>query len=123
MLVYHRAVNLPYDTHYLFTLQEGVGDTVSSFAYCGNRQLKWNSTVGEEYGEMWMAGDIISCTIDCDQGSVAFYRFSYFPLIAQCTMIVFKWKSIKKNSIKFINQTFESSSSYAPIFCLSLYKN
>lgn len=49
------------------------GDTVTSFAYDGNRVRKWNVTT-HKYGEAWLSGDIIGCGLDLDEGTVSFYR-------------------------------------------------
>ncbi|KAH9496305.1 hypothetical protein Btru_010563 [Bulinus truncatus] len=56
-----------------FSQEEGVGDTRDSYAYDGNRLRKWNITT-KRYGEPWMSGDVISCAIDCDAGTITFYR-------------------------------------------------
>ncbi|KAJ8302029.1 hypothetical protein KUTeg_021016, partial [Tegillarca granosa] len=48
-----------------FSVEEGVGDTPDSYAYDGSRLRKWNS---------WLTGDVISCALDCDNGTVTFYR-------------------------------------------------
>eukprot|EP01117_Protostelium_nocturnum_P008236 TRINITY_DN2939_c0_g2_i1.p1 TRINITY_DN2939_c0_g2~~TRINITY_DN2939_c0_g2_i1.p1 ORF type:complete len:1088 (-),score=416.38 TRINITY_DN2939_c0_g2_i1:26-3289(-) len=56
-----------------FTNEEGVGDSVDSFAYDGKRIKKWNAK-SSNYGEAWMAGDIIASCIDLDAGSISFYR-------------------------------------------------
>ena len=56
-----------------FFHEEGVGDTVDSYAFDGNRVRKWNKTT-QRYGEAWSTGDIISCAIDCDEGTITFYR-------------------------------------------------
>ena len=50
-----------------------VGDTVNSYAYDGNRVRKWNVST-QKYGETWLSGDIIGCTIDLDSGVIEFYR-------------------------------------------------
>ncbi|KAK3743920.1 hypothetical protein RRG08_054806 [Elysia crispata] len=60
-----------------FTQEEGVGDTRDSYAYDGNRLRKWNITT-KKYGEPWMSGDVISCAIDCDEGTISFYRNGVF---------------------------------------------
>ncbi|NWR79291.1 RN123 ligase, partial [Centropus unirufus] len=52
-------------------VQEGVGDTPDSYAYDGNRVRKWNVTT-TNYGKSWAAGDIVSCLIDLDEGTIAF---------------------------------------------------
>lgn len=49
------------------------GDTQDSYAYDGNRQRKWNEAT-YKYGAMWQCGDIISCTIDLDEGVVEYFR-------------------------------------------------
>ncbi|XP_067001612.2 E3 ubiquitin-protein ligase RNF123 isoform X2 [Anabrus simplex] len=56
-----------------FSQEIGVGDTVNSFAYDGNRIRKWNVST-YKYGESWLSGDIIGCTIDLDRGVMEFYR-------------------------------------------------
>jgi len=50
-----------------------LGDTPGSYAYDGNRVTKWNVTM-QKYGEPWLTGDIIGCTIDMDNGMIDFYR-------------------------------------------------
>ncbi|KAF3690374.1 E3 ubiquitin-protein ligase RNF123 [Channa argus] len=52
-------------------LGEGVGDTPDSYAYDGNRVRKWNVTT-TNYGKSWAAGDIVSCLIDLDEGTITF---------------------------------------------------
>uniref|UniRef100_A0A670HXP9 B30.2/SPRY domain-containing protein n=1 Tax=Podarcis muralis TaxID=64176 RepID=A0A670HXP9_PODMU len=47
------------------------GDTPDSYAYDGNRVRKWNVTT-TNYGKSWAAGDIVSCLIDLDEGSISF---------------------------------------------------
>ncbi|XP_074646477.1 E3 ubiquitin-protein ligase RNF123-like isoform X2 [Tubulanus polymorphus] len=56
-----------------FSQDEGVGDTPDSYAYDGNRLRKWNVKT-QKYGEAWLTGDVISCAIDCDKGTITFYR-------------------------------------------------
>ncbi|KAJ9584194.1 hypothetical protein L9F63_021458, partial [Diploptera punctata] len=56
-----------------FSQETGVGDTVHSYAYDGNRVRKWNVAT-HQYGESWLSGDIIGCTIDLDRGVIEFYR-------------------------------------------------
>eukprot|EP00111_Clytia_hemisphaerica_P002840 TCONS_00008011-protein len=56
-----------------FTNEEGVGDTADSYAYDGHRVRKWNMATGK-YGEEWMAGDIIGCLIDMDEGTISYSR-------------------------------------------------
>nr|XP_023667118.1 E3 ubiquitin-protein ligase RNF123 [Paramormyrops kingsleyae] len=55
-----------------FNQEEGVGDTPDSYAYDGNRVRKWNVTT-TNYGKSWAAGDIVSCLIDLDDGTITFY--------------------------------------------------
>uniref|UniRef100_A0A3Q1G7U7 Ring finger protein 123 n=1 Tax=Acanthochromis polyacanthus TaxID=80966 RepID=A0A3Q1G7U7_9TELE len=47
------------------------GDTPDSYAYDGNRVRKWNVTT-TNYGKSWAAGDIVSCLIDLDEGTITF---------------------------------------------------
>lgn len=54
-----------------FNQEEGVGDTHHSYAYDGNRVRKWNVTT-TNYGKAWAAGDIVSCLIDLDDGTLSF---------------------------------------------------
>lgn len=56
-----------------FSQEEGVGDTRDSYAYDGRRQRKWNATT-QKYGQCWLVGDVITCAIDCDNGTLTFYR-------------------------------------------------
>ncbi|CAF4426642.1 unnamed protein product [Rotaria magnacalcarata] len=56
-----------------FSQEIGVGDTWTSFSYDGGRVRKWN-VQNSKYGDPWLAGDIISCLIDCDEGSISFKR-------------------------------------------------
>ncbi|CAK9813379.1 E3 ubiquitin-protein ligase RNF123 [Anthophora plagiata] len=81
-----------------FNQESGVGDTINSYAYDGNRVRKWNVAT-HKYGEPWLAGDIIGCALDMDNGTVDFYRngrnlgrayenismgpgFAYFPAVS-----------------------------------------
>ncbi|XP_031829179.2 E3 ubiquitin-protein ligase RNF123 isoform X1 [Nomia melanderi] len=81
-----------------FNQTSGVGDTINSYAYDGNRLRKWNVTT-HKYGESWLTGDIIGCALDMDNGTVDFYRngknlgrafeniamgagFAYFPTVS-----------------------------------------
>ncbi|XP_041349539.1 E3 ubiquitin-protein ligase RNF123-like [Gigantopelta aegis] len=59
--------------HCKFSQEEGVGDTPDSYAYDGSRLRKWNVKT-QKYGEPWLTGDVISCAIDCDNGTITFYR-------------------------------------------------
>ncbi|KAF7657682.1 hypothetical protein LDENG_00023520 [Lucifuga dentata] len=54
-----------------FNQEEGVGDTPDSYAYDGNRVRKWNVTT-TNYGKSWAAGDIVSCLINLDEGTITF---------------------------------------------------
>ncbi|XP_070396204.1 E3 ubiquitin-protein ligase RNF123-like [Dermacentor albipictus] len=56
-----------------FSQEKGVGDTIDSYAFDGNRVRKWNVAT-YTYGEAWVAGDVIGCCIDLDKGTVHFYR-------------------------------------------------
>lgn len=56
-----------------FSREKGVGDTTDSYAFDGNRVRKWNVAT-YKYGEAWVAGDVIGCCIDLDNGTVHFYR-------------------------------------------------
>ncbi|XP_058802185.1 E3 ubiquitin-protein ligase RNF123-like isoform X2 [Phymastichus coffea] len=56
-----------------FNQESGVGDIINSYAYDGNRVRKWNVST-HKYGESWLTGDIIGCTIDMDEGTLCFYR-------------------------------------------------
>ncbi|CAN8025302.1 unnamed protein product [Ixodes persulcatus] len=56
-----------------FSQEKGVGDTQDSYAYDGNRVRKWNVST-YKYGEPWLAGDVIGCCLDLDEGTVHFYR-------------------------------------------------
>jgi len=64
-----------------FTNEEGVGDTADSYAYDGHRVRKWNVSTGK-YGEEWMAGDIIGCLIDMDEGTIAYTRNGHMMGVA-----------------------------------------
>ena len=57
----------------IFTSEDGVGDSRDSYAFDGKRVRKWNVS-SQHYGERWTAGDVISCTIDLDEGNVGFWR-------------------------------------------------
>ncbi|XP_011504327.1 PREDICTED: E3 ubiquitin-protein ligase RNF123 [Ceratosolen solmsi marchali] len=56
-----------------FSKEFGVGDVVNSYAFDGNRMRKWNVST-HKYGESWLSGDIIGCTIDMEEGTMCFYR-------------------------------------------------
>ncbi|XP_058956271.2 E3 ubiquitin-protein ligase RNF123 [Pocillopora verrucosa] len=64
-----------------FTNEEGVGDTNDSFAYDGHRVRKWNVSTAK-YGEEWMAGDVVGCFIDLDQGVISYSRNGHFLGVA-----------------------------------------
>ncbi|OQS06935.1 hypothetical protein THRCLA_01051 [Thraustotheca clavata] len=51
---------------------DGVGDHAASWAYDGNRQLKWNNGISATYGKTWSAGDIVGCFLDADARVVQF---------------------------------------------------
>lgn len=53
--------------------KEGVGDSVDSFSYDGRRVKKWNVSC-HNYGQRWAPGDVITCCIDLEAGTVSFYR-------------------------------------------------
>ena len=50
-----------------FTRENGVGDAPDSFAFDGHRVRKWNVS-SQPYGKAWVAGDVITCTIDLTPG-------------------------------------------------------
>jgi hypothetical protein len=50
---------------------EGVGDDAESWAYDGLRQRKWHRGWGA-YGDRWKEGDIVSCYLDLDEGTMTF---------------------------------------------------
>ncbi|XP_054715787.1 LOW QUALITY PROTEIN: E3 ubiquitin-protein ligase RNF123-like [Uloborus diversus] len=56
-----------------FSQEKGVGDTTHSYAYDGHRVRKWNVST-YKYGESWLTGDVIGCSIDLDKGVIGFYR-------------------------------------------------
>ncbi|XP_015186457.1 PREDICTED: E3 ubiquitin-protein ligase RNF123-like isoform X2 [Polistes dominula] len=56
-----------------YSLTVGVGDTPNSYSYDGNRIKKWNVNP-IRYGEKWVPGDIIGCTLDMNEGIMSFYR-------------------------------------------------
>ncbi|CAF1232898.1 unnamed protein product [Didymodactylos carnosus] len=56
-----------------FSQEIGVGDTWTSYSYDGQRVRKWN-VQNSKYGDPWLAGDVISCLIDCDEGTISFKR-------------------------------------------------
>lgn len=56
-----------------FTDHKGVGDADDSYAFDGRRVKKWNKEA-EQYGQPWVAGDIIGCCIDLDSNEISFYR-------------------------------------------------
>ncbi|OLY79199.1 E3 ubiquitin-protein ligase [Smittium mucronatum] len=54
---------------------KGVGDDFDSVSYDGYRQRRWYGTSAKNsYGEKWETGDIISSSINLDEGTVEFYR-------------------------------------------------
>lgn len=56
-----------------FNADTGVGDDETSYAYDGNRRLKWHIDK-EMYGEIWGAGDVIGTLIDFERQEITFYR-------------------------------------------------
>lgn len=56
-----------------FSQETGVGDTVDSYAYDGNRVRKWNNYT-QKYGQPWLSGDVIGCCGDFDKGTLEFFR-------------------------------------------------
>jgi len=60
-----------------FTRENGVGDAPDSFAFDGHRVRKWNVS-SQPYGKAWVAGDVITCTIDLTPGpgggTVSYHR-------------------------------------------------
>ncbi|XP_078339872.1 E3 ubiquitin-protein ligase RNF123-like isoform X1 [Crassostrea virginica] len=56
-----------------FSYEDGVGDTKDSYSYDGSRLRKWNIKT-QKYGEAWLAGDVITCALDCDNKTMTFYR-------------------------------------------------
>ena len=64
-----------------FTRNEGVGDDALSYAYDGFRMKKWNGQ-SSEYGEQWMAGDIIGTLIDLKNGEILYWRNNKFLGVA-----------------------------------------
>jgi hypothetical protein len=56
-----------------FTGEEGVGDFPDSFSYDGRRQRRWNAAAAP-YGDRWAAGDIITCGIDMEAGTISYWR-------------------------------------------------
>ena len=63
-----------------FTSEEGVGDTLYSFAYDGKRRRKWNQRA-QEYGELWARGDVVGVCIDLDSCEVRTFQ----NLLSSCT--------------------------------------
>lgn len=64
-----------------FTVEKGVGDSLTSYSYDGNRQKKWNLT-SSDYGDKWEQYDVISVCIDLDECTVSYYRNGKFLGIA-----------------------------------------
>ncbi|KAL0278673.1 UNVERIFIED_CONTAM: hypothetical protein PYX00_000425 [Menopon gallinae] len=56
-----------------FSQETGVGDTVDSYAYDGNRVRKWNN-FAQKYGQAWLSGDVIGCCGDFTSGKLEFFR-------------------------------------------------
>nr|XP_039260454.1 E3 ubiquitin-protein ligase RNF123-like isoform X1 [Styela clava] len=55
-----------------FTREEGVGDTIDSYAFDGYRETKWNSRDSAKYGETWSANDVVTCLLDLDNRTASF---------------------------------------------------
>ncbi|KAF1322680.1 hypothetical protein FI667_g11101, partial [Globisporangium splendens] len=53
---------------------DGVGDHVRSWAYDGNRQVKWTNGQESEYGMPWEKNDVIGCMLDLDEGTISFSK-------------------------------------------------
>lgn len=64
-----------------FTVEKGVGDSLNSYSYDGNRQKKWNLT-SSDYGDKWETHDVISVCIDLDECLVSYYRNGKFLGVA-----------------------------------------
>ncbi|KAF5765376.1 putative transcription factor C2H2 family [Helianthus annuus] len=56
-----------------FEEHTGVGDADGSYAYDGNRVIKWNLNA-DPYGQPWVAGDVIGCCIDLEIDEISYYR-------------------------------------------------
>lgn len=56
-----------------FTAEEGVGDSVDSYAYDGKRMKRW-SHAPHAYGQSWTPGDVIGACLDADKGEIIFFR-------------------------------------------------
>lgn len=54
-------------------VENGIGDDSTSFAYDGQRRLKWNMN-SSPYGESWTHGDIIGARINFKNKEISFYR-------------------------------------------------
>ena len=57
-----------------FFMENGVGDDKSSYAFDGNRVLRWNDKKSVNYGEAWTIGDTIGTMIDLNQRKITFWR-------------------------------------------------
>eukprot|EP01062_Namystynia_karyoxenos_P052117 TRINITY_DN4141_c0_g1_i2.p1 TRINITY_DN4141_c0_g1~~TRINITY_DN4141_c0_g1_i2.p1 ORF type:complete len:1299 (+),score=418.45 TRINITY_DN4141_c0_g1_i2:80-3976(+) len=55
------------------TADDGVGDSVNSYAYDGSRVRRWNVS-SHDYGVQWEEGDVIGCCIDLDGRAVDWYH-------------------------------------------------
>lgn len=51
---------------------EGVGDDLHSWAYDGNRVLRWYKACSETWGERWNPDSIVGCLADLDTGTLKF---------------------------------------------------
>ena len=64
-----------------FSSHNGVGDDHFSYGFDGARCKKWHGG-SEDWGEMWMAGDIIGTMIDLEHGEISYWRNDKFLGIA-----------------------------------------
>lgn len=50
---------------------KGVGDDLHSYAFDGQRCLKWHNGSGK-YGKHWKAEDVVGCYLDLDKREISF---------------------------------------------------
>lgn len=55
------------------TIEQGVGDDNTSFAFDGYRMVYWHAEAKSTYGRLWSANDIIGCAVDLDDGYLEFF--------------------------------------------------
>ena len=60
-------------SHCSFSDIAGVGDTLMSVAFDGQRALRWNRKEFATYGRPWVPGDVVGCTLNLDSGEAIFY--------------------------------------------------